>query len=163
EVALLKSFDKPGPVFGQNLVYECHAVHTTSKLRQELGLRPRYTLASALAHTWAWYTREGLVDPPVDFAFEDTILAQIGAAAAAPSPRITPSPARRLPTLGGSLSLAPCSRSPCAPRPPRRPRMWRMPRSSTRGISLASSCRRRRGSAGYRTWGRASSASSCPS
>src|SRR5882724_10444166 len=43
--ALLKSFDKPGPVFGQNLVYECHAVHTTGKLRTELGIRPTYTLA----------------------------------------------------------------------------------------------------------------------
>src|SRR5215475_389160 len=79
DAALLKSFDKPGPVFGQNLVYECHAVHTTSKLRQELGIRPRYTLASALAHTWEWYTREGLADRPVDLAFEDTVLAKIGA------------------------------------------------------------------------------------
>ena len=46
--ALLKAFDKPGPVFGQNLVYDCHAVHTTSKLRTELGIRPRYTLAGAI-------------------------------------------------------------------------------------------------------------------
>jgi nucleoside-diphosphate-sugar epimerase len=76
--ALLKSFDKPGPVFGQNLVYDCHAVHTTSKLRQDLGIRPRYTLVSALAHTWEWYKREGLVDRPVDFAFEDRVLAKIG-------------------------------------------------------------------------------------
>jgi len=76
---LLKSFGKPGPVFGQNLVYECHAVHTTSKLRQALGIRPRYTLASAIAHTWEWYKREGLADRPVDFAFEDAILAKIGA------------------------------------------------------------------------------------
>jgi nucleoside-diphosphate-sugar epimerase len=76
--ALLKSFDKPGPVFGQNLVYDCHAVHTTSKLRLDLGVRPRYTLASALAHTWEWYRREGLVDRPVDFAFEDGLLAKIG-------------------------------------------------------------------------------------
>ena len=77
--ALLKSFDKPGPVFGQNLVYDCHAVHTTSKLRQDLGIRPRYTLASAVAHTWEWYKREGLVDRSVDFAFEDRLLAKIGA------------------------------------------------------------------------------------
>jgi nucleoside-diphosphate-sugar epimerase len=77
--ALLKSFDKPGPVFGQNLVYDCHAVHTTSKIRQDLGIRPRYTLASAVAHTWEWYKREGLADRPVDFAFEDSILAKIGA------------------------------------------------------------------------------------
>jgi nucleoside-diphosphate-sugar epimerase len=77
--ALLKSFDKPGPVFGQNLVYDCHAVHTTSKLRLEAGIRPRYTLASALAQTWEWYKREGLLDRPVDFALEDSILAKIGA------------------------------------------------------------------------------------
>src|SRR6266436_4251118 len=31
--ALLTSVDRPGPVFGQNLVYERHAVHTTHKLR----------------------------------------------------------------------------------------------------------------------------------
>jgi len=77
--AILKSFDKPAPVFGQNLVYDCHAVHTTSKIRLELGIRPRYTLASALAQTWEWYKREGLVDRPVDFALEDSILAKIGA------------------------------------------------------------------------------------
>jgi nucleoside-diphosphate-sugar epimerase len=79
DAALLKSFDKPGPVFGQNLVYDCHAVHTTTKLRQELGIRPRYTLASALAHTWEWYRREKLIDRPVDFTFEDALLAKIGA------------------------------------------------------------------------------------
>ncbi|HTY77906.1 MAG TPA: NAD-dependent epimerase/dehydratase family protein [Candidatus Bathyarchaeia archaeon] len=79
EPALLKSFDKPGPVFGQNLLYDCHAVHTTFKLRREMGIRPRYTLASGLAQTWDWYQREGLVDRPVDFAFEDAILAKIGA------------------------------------------------------------------------------------
>src|SRR6266508_2880579 len=77
--ALLKSFEKLGPVFGQNLVYECHAVHTTTKLRLELGIRPRYTLASALHHTWAWYQREGLVNRDVDFSFEDRLLSKIGA------------------------------------------------------------------------------------
>jgi len=77
--ALLKGFDKPGPVFGQNLVYDCHAVHTTTRLRQELGIRPRYTLHAALAQTWEWYQREKLVDRPVDFAFEDALLAKIGA------------------------------------------------------------------------------------
>jgi len=66
-------------VFGQNLVYECHAVHTTSRIRQEIGIRPRYTLASAVAHTWEWYKSEGLADRPVDFAFEDAVLAKIGA------------------------------------------------------------------------------------
>jgi nucleoside-diphosphate-sugar epimerase len=77
--ALLRSFDKPGPVFGQNLVYERHAVHTTHKLRLELGIRPRYTLASGLAHTWSWYRSAGLHERPIDFAFEDQLLAKIGA------------------------------------------------------------------------------------
>jgi len=79
DAALLKSFDKPGLVFGQNLVYDCHAVHTTTKLRQELGIRPRYTLYEALAHTWEWYQREQLGDRAADFTFEDAILAKIGA------------------------------------------------------------------------------------
>lgn len=77
--ALLKSFDKPGPVFGQNLVYDCHAVHTTTKLRTELGIRPRYTLHAGLAQTWRWYRDQGLVDRPVDFSFEDQLLSKIGA------------------------------------------------------------------------------------
>ncbi len=77
--ALLKSMGRPGPVFGQNLVYDCHAVHTTHKLRLELGLRPRYTLASGLAHTWEWYQAEGLDRRPVDFSFEDELLAKIPA------------------------------------------------------------------------------------
>jgi nucleoside-diphosphate-sugar epimerase len=77
--ALLKAFEKPGPVFGQNLVYDCHAVHTTAKLRADLGLRPRYTLHGALVHTWQWYRAEGLVERPVDFAFEDQLLSKIGA------------------------------------------------------------------------------------
>jgi len=76
--ALLKSVHKPGPVFGQNLVYECHAVHTTHKLRRELGIRPRYTLASGLAHTWQWYRSAGLHERSIDFAFEDQLLAKIG-------------------------------------------------------------------------------------
>src|SRR5260370_1200791 len=53
--ALLKGFAKPGPVFGQNLVYDCHAVHTTTKLRADLGLRPRYTLHAGLVQTSQWY------------------------------------------------------------------------------------------------------------
>ena len=76
---LLKSFEKPGPVFGQNLVYECHAVHTTTRLRAELGLRPRYTLHAGLAQTWEWYRGEGLHARPVDFSFEDQLLSKIGA------------------------------------------------------------------------------------
>ena len=73
--ALLEQFDKPEPVFGQNLVYDCHAVYTTSKVRVELGIRPRYTLASGLRQTWEWYRKEGLDQRPVDFGFEDRLLA----------------------------------------------------------------------------------------
>jgi nucleoside-diphosphate-sugar epimerase len=77
--ALLKAFDKPGLVFGQNLVYDCHAVHTTTKLRNELGLRPRYTLAGAIRQTLDWYRAQGMADRPVDFTFEDRLLAKLGA------------------------------------------------------------------------------------
>jgi nucleoside-diphosphate-sugar epimerase len=77
--ALLKAFDKPGPVFGQNLVYDCHAVHTTTKLRAELGMRPRYTLHGGLVQTWQWYRAQGLADRAVDFSFEDRLLSKIGA------------------------------------------------------------------------------------
>ncbi len=73
--ALLKRFEKPGLVFGQNLVYDCHAVYTTSKVRAELGIRPRYTLASGLRQTWEWYRKEGLDQRPPDFTFEDQLLA----------------------------------------------------------------------------------------
>ena len=68
----------PAP-FGQNLVYDCHAVHTTTRVRAELGLRPRYTLAGGLAHTLAWYLGEGLDKRPVDFAAEDALLRSLGA------------------------------------------------------------------------------------
>ncbi|HEU5323097.1 MAG TPA: NAD-dependent epimerase/dehydratase family protein [Methylomirabilota bacterium] len=64
----------PAAPFGQNLVYDCHAVYTTTKVRAELGLRPRYTLASGLAQTFEWYLREGLDRRPVDFAAEDALL-----------------------------------------------------------------------------------------
>jgi nucleoside-diphosphate-sugar epimerase len=77
--ALVKSLETPGPIFGQNLVYECHAVHTTHKLRTDLGVRPRYTLVSGLRQTWKWYQGAGLIDRAVDFTFEDQILAKIGA------------------------------------------------------------------------------------
>lgn len=79
DAAVLKGFEKPGPVFGQNLVYECHAVHTTHKLRHELGIAPRYTLASGLRQTWQWYRSAGLDQRPVDTSFEDQILSKIGA------------------------------------------------------------------------------------
>jgi nucleoside-diphosphate-sugar epimerase len=79
DAGLLKGFGKPGPVFGQNLVYDCHAVHSTHKLRQDLGIRPRYTLASGLAQTWDWYRSAGLDRRPFDTSFEDQLLSKIGA------------------------------------------------------------------------------------
>ncbi|HEU4370094.1 MAG TPA: NAD-dependent epimerase/dehydratase family protein [Methylomirabilota bacterium] len=65
--------------FGQNLVYDCHAVYTTTRLRAELGLRPRYTLAAGLAQTLAWYRHEGLDRREVDFTVEDAQLRALGA------------------------------------------------------------------------------------
>jgi nucleoside-diphosphate-sugar epimerase len=79
DAALLKAFDKPGAVFGQNLVYDCHAVHTTTKLRSELGIRPRYTLAGAVRQTLDWYRGQGGLERAVDFSFEDRLLAKLGA------------------------------------------------------------------------------------
>lgn len=64
---------KPVP-FGQNLVYDCHAVYTTTKIRGALGIRPRYTLAAGLAQTFEWYLREGLDRREVDFSAEDALL-----------------------------------------------------------------------------------------
>ena len=61
--------------FGQNLVYDCHAVYTTTRIRAELGLRPRYTLTSGLAQTFEWYLREGLDRRDVDFSQDDALLA----------------------------------------------------------------------------------------
>lgn len=75
--ALLKELAPSGLVFGQNLVYDCHAVYTTWKLRTELALRPRYTLTSGLSQTFEWYLKEGLDRRPVDFAFEDRLLARL--------------------------------------------------------------------------------------
>jgi nucleoside-diphosphate-sugar epimerase len=75
--ALLKEGNAAGPVFGQNLVYDCHAVHTTWKLRADLGLRPRYTLASGLRQTARWYMKEGLDRRPIDASLEDRILARL--------------------------------------------------------------------------------------
>jgi UDP-glucose 4-epimerase len=65
--------------FGQNLVYDCHAVYTTTRLRAELGVRPRYTLSAGLAQTLEWYRREGLDRRPIDFAAEDALLRALGA------------------------------------------------------------------------------------
>ena len=69
---------KPAP-FGQNLVYDCHAVYTTGRVRAELGVSPRYTLAAGLAQTLEWYQREGLERRPVDFSAEDALLRSFGA------------------------------------------------------------------------------------
>jgi nucleoside-diphosphate-sugar epimerase len=60
--------------FGQNLVYDCHAVYTTTKIRAELGIRARYSLAAGLAQTYGWYLREGLDRRDVDFSAEDARL-----------------------------------------------------------------------------------------
>ena len=81
-LTLVPSPTPPGatPVaFGQNLVYDCHAVYTTTRLRAELGLRPRYTLAAGLAQTLAWYQHEGLDRREIDFAAEDAQLRALGA------------------------------------------------------------------------------------
>jgi nucleoside-diphosphate-sugar epimerase len=63
--------------FGQNLVYDCHAVYSTARVRRELGIRPHYTLASGLAQTFEWYRREGLDRRAVDFSQDDTLLAAV--------------------------------------------------------------------------------------
>lgn len=75
--ALLKELGAKGLVFGQNLVYDCHAVYTTWKLGTELGLRPRYTLATGLRQTFEWFLKEGLYRRPVDFTLEDRLLARM--------------------------------------------------------------------------------------
>jgi nucleoside-diphosphate-sugar epimerase len=65
--------------FGQNLVYDCHAVYTTTRVRAELGVRPRYSLAAGLAQTLQWYRREGLDRRQIDFTEEDARLRALGA------------------------------------------------------------------------------------
>jgi len=69
---------KPAP-FGQNLAYDCHAVQTTTRVRTELGLRPRYTLGAGLAQTLAWYRGQGLDKREIDFSAEDALLRSLGA------------------------------------------------------------------------------------
>jgi UDP-glucose 4-epimerase len=69
---------EPPVPFGQNLVYDSHAVFTTTKVRIELGIRPRYTLAAGLAQTVEWYVREGLDRRDVDFSAEDAMLRRAG-------------------------------------------------------------------------------------
>ena len=65
----------PAVPFGQNLVYDCHAVHTTAKVRA-LDVRPAYTLAAGLAQTFEWYVREGLDRRDVDFSADDALLSR---------------------------------------------------------------------------------------
>src|SRR5438876_381444 len=68
---------RPGatPVpLGQNLVYDCHAVYTTTKVRSQLGIRPRYTLAAGLAQTFERYLYLGLDRRELDFSAEDMLL-----------------------------------------------------------------------------------------
>ena len=65
--------------FGQNLVYDCHAVYTTTRVRAELGVSPRYSLAAGLAQTLEWYQREGLDRRELDFSAEDALLRSLGA------------------------------------------------------------------------------------
>src|SRR2546430_2764507 len=48
---------------GQNLVYDCHAVYTTTKVRSQLGIRPRYTLAAGLPQTLQSYLYPGAHPP----------------------------------------------------------------------------------------------------
>jgi nucleoside-diphosphate-sugar epimerase len=67
----------PKAPFGQNLAYDSHAIFTTAKIRRQLGIRPKYTLAAGLAQTFAWYMREGLDRRPVDFTAEDALLASL--------------------------------------------------------------------------------------
>jgi nucleoside-diphosphate-sugar epimerase len=67
----------PEAPFGQNLVYDCHAVYTTARIRRELGIRPRYTLASGLTRTFEWYCLEGLDRREVDFSQDDALLAAV--------------------------------------------------------------------------------------
>lgn len=62
-------------------VYDhCHAVYTTAKIRRELLIRPRYTLAAGIAQTFEWYLAHGLDRRDVDFSADDAILANIGRA-----------------------------------------------------------------------------------
>ena len=72
----------PAP-FGQNLAYDCHAVYTTTRIRAELGIRPRWTLAAGLAQTFEWYAREGLDRRQVDFSADDDWLRKVGGGVAA--------------------------------------------------------------------------------
>ena len=164
--ALVKSVDKPGPVFGQNLVYDCHAVHTTHKLRAELGLRPRYTLASGLAQTWEWYQARRPARAPDRLRVRGPAPRQDRRVTAARHPRVPP-------RAGGGARLrrrssgCPAASSPStSPRRPTRP----PPSSPTTEIlyawnfpAAAARAARPELALGPGAWAPASSASSSPS
>lgn len=63
-----------------SLVYDCRAAYTSTKVRAELAIRPRYPLATGLAHTFDRYLREGLDRREVDFTAEDAIFERLGSA-----------------------------------------------------------------------------------
>src|SRR3989441_4558068 len=65
----------PAVPFGQNLAYDCHAVHTKAKVRA-LGVRPAYTLAAGLAQTYDWYLHEGFDRRHADFTADDVFLSR---------------------------------------------------------------------------------------
>src|SRR5437899_2681539 len=71
---VLMRWHRPRGLPGQNLVYDCHAVYTTTKVRSQLGIRPRYTLAAGLAQTFEWYLYLGLDRRELDFSAEDMLL-----------------------------------------------------------------------------------------
>jgi dTDP-D-glucose 4,6-dehydratase len=54
-------------------------VYTTTRVRAEVGVLPRYTLVAGLAQTFDWYQREGLDQREIDFAAEDAFLRTLGA------------------------------------------------------------------------------------
>ena len=79
--ALLKAFDKPGPVFGQNLVYDCHAVHTTTQAaRPSSGIRPRlHARRRASARRGSGTARRAPLDRPRRLPVRGPLLAKLGA------------------------------------------------------------------------------------
>jgi nucleoside-diphosphate-sugar epimerase len=78
-----------GSLFGHLFGVRHHAVLSTAKASQLLGVAPRYDLRSGHQHTFEWFTAQGwsdrvepLVDPvwraTWDFAAEDAALARLG-------------------------------------------------------------------------------------
>jgi nucleoside-diphosphate-sugar epimerase len=53
---------------------------TLDQLKEDTGWKPEYTFAAACEQTWAWMQSEGLDESlEFDFAFEDELLARLGA------------------------------------------------------------------------------------